>query len=737
MNFVFKIFGAPYTFDIYGSNQEDMNYFQLYDDGSNEEVKLTVHRKANGEVCYSYLRYNMISSSGRTGAFFGMAVVFQNEYCRDVENLYKLFDAVYQNILETGILLQKIENSTHQAKYLIAHFSDAPAEVSRIENIIYNNLQKNYSQDILPINSSFSTNSKELIMLPMNKEANVSLLTELRKRAWISFSPIYNSQVILSREYINTLKTNTRIIRDKELSEITNLLVRINLLSEDKKKEKLPKDILLQITSWRDSLKETQKTINDYINIQPEPGRSQLEKINNEIIPILESCETNYTVVKNIIDKPKSEPSKPPRPETPKPETTPKPTPNPLKKGSYSLEAKVKDEKGGVIIGSRSGTYSVGSSIELKAVPSPGYRFVSWTEDEKVVCQTTTYSFQMYDRPMQLIAHFEAEQDSAWDLLWIRMVQFGAAIPKKVLLAIAAVIALILLLIFFYPSNTPQEGEEGTYKEGKKGDTLAQITSKETPGSDLPQLPSEQNESGSLEDCNTDKLSNYGNVEKIGNLDTIKEYIDEARRLKNKGCTSIEDQYITPAEKHALEIVKKEADIIYIEKKNSNQTKFEQYKDVKKYLGTLDAYNFIEKKSIEDYKEDYRKQTINFYEEQYYSKKYEKDMKKRREFVDYMKELDPNNKIIKDFEKQTKNCSVSFKRKTWHNIDALLGQLDTDFNSGKYEYVIGFCEAIIKSTCATDNQKNRAKELKNKAKEAKEAKEAKKSVDIGNIDQTS
>lgn len=624
MNFVFKIFGAPYTFDIYGSNREDTNYFQLYDDGSNEEVKLTVHRKANGEVCYSYLRYNMISSSGRTGAFFGMAVVFHNEYCRDVENLYKLFDAVYQNILETGILLQKIENSTHQAKYLIAHFSDAPAEVTRIENIIYNNLQKNYSQDILPINSSFSTNSKELIMLPMNKEANVSLLTELRKRAWISFSPIYNSQVILSREYINTLKTNTRIIRDKELSEITNLLVRINLLSEDKKKEKLPKDILLQITNWRDSLKETQKTINDYINIQPEPGRSQLEKINNEIIPILESCETNYTVVKNIIDKPKSEASKqpePPKPQPPKPQPskpeTPKPTPNPLKKGSYSLEVKVKDEKGGVITGSRSGTYPVGSSIELKAVPSPGYRFVSWTEGEKVVCQTTTYSFQMHDRPMQLIAHFEAEQDSAWDLLWIRMVHFGAAIPKKVLLAIAAVIALILLLIFFYPSNTPQEGEEGTYKEGKK-DTQAQIANGGILSSDSSQPSPEEKGIGSLEDCNPEKLSKYGNIQNTNNLDTIKEYIDEAEKLKNKNCPNIEKLYINPAKERALEIVKNEADNIYIKKKNSNQTKFNQYENVKEYLDSLyiTAYNFIEKKSIKDYKEDYRKQTITFYEDE-------------------------------------------------------------------------------------------------------------------------
>ena len=610
MNFVFKIFGAPYTFDIYGSNREDSNYFQLYDDGSNEEVKLTVHRKANGEVCYSYLRYNMISSSGRTGAFFGMAVVFHNEYCRDVENLYKLFDAVYQNILETGILLQKIENSAHQAKYLIAHFSDAPTEVTRIENIIYNNLQKNYSQDILPINSSFSINSKELIMLPMNKEANVSLLTELRKRAWISFSPIYNSQVILSREYINTLKTNTRIIRDKELSEITNLLVRINLLSEDKKKEKLPKDILLQITNWRDSLKETQKTINDYINIQPEPGRSQLEKINNEIIPILESCETNYTVVKNIIDKPKSEASKqpqppkpqPPKPQPPKPEP-PKPAPNPLKKGSYSLEVKVKDEKGGVITGSRSGTYPVGSSIELKAVPSPGYRFVSWTEDEKVVCQTTTYSFQMHDRPMQLIAHFEAEQDSAWDLLWIRMVQFGAAIPKKVLLAIATVIALILLLIFFYPKENKEENKEGNTNVSNTKE-ITEITTENTSGDIL----------FDLQECNNKLDSLFIDIKSMNSIANIDDLIKKANNLN---CDEkLVSSSISEAKKRALEIVKKKADSIYITKEYSNQTKFEQYKKVKEYLDSpyITAYNFIEKKSIEDYKEDYRKQTIVLYE---------------------------------------------------------------------------------------------------------------------------
>ena len=715
MNFVFKIFGAPYTFDIYGSNREDTNYFQLYDDGSNEEVKLTVHRKANGEVCYSYLRYNMISSSGRTGAFFGMAVVFHNEYCRDVENLYKLFDAVYQNILETGILLQKIENSAHQAKYLIAHFSDAPTEVTRIENIIYNNLQKNYSQDILPINSSFSINSKELIMLPMNKEANVSLLTELRKRAWISFSPIYNSQVILSREYINTLKTNTRIIRDKELSEITNLLVRINLLPEDKKKEKLPKDILLQITNWRDSLKETQKTINDYINIQPEPGRSQLEKINNEIIPILESCETNYTVVKNIIDKPKSEASKqpeppkpqPPKPETPKPQPpkpeTPKPTPNPLKKGSYSLEVKVKDEKGGVITGSRSGTYPVGSSIELKAVPSPGYRFVSWTEDEKVVCQTTTYSFQMYDRPMQLIAHFEAEQDSAWDLLWIRMVHFGAAIPKKVLLAIAAVIALILLLIFFYPKE-------------KKDNT-------EIISEDL----------SVLGDCKNKLDSLFIDIK---NMNSIADIDDLIKKANNSNCNKeLVNSHISEAKERAEKILENELNELYDTDEKIERIK--SYNSVKEKIDLYEksALDFI---NFNTYKEKYRKTTIAFYESKIKEKDTKWENKDKDKFANCIKTVleDPNNEIaknVKDYYK--KECSIYYpnsKSKPW-TVENLLKQLKIDINKKEnppYDFVINGCNTIINSKCATTEQKKEAEKLKEKAENLK--KKAK--IDTGNID---
>ena len=123
--------------------------------------------------------------------------------------------------------------------------------------------------------------------------------------------------------------------------------------------------------------------------------------------------------------------------------------------------------------------------------------------------------------------------------------------------------------------------------------------------------------------------------------------------------------------------------------------------------------NFID---FNKYKETYKTKSIKFYEEKYYDSKYEKN---RDIIVKHMKTLDINNKIIKDFEKQSKKCSASFMGKSWDNIDKLLNRLDTDFKNKNYDYVIGFCDVIINSTCATDNQKYRAKELKEKADNAK------------------
>ncbi|WP_172915195.1 hypothetical protein [Capnocytophaga canimorsus] len=147
-----KFFGTPYTFNMYGGREDDARYFQTFDDNSKESVKLVVHRKADGKVVYSYLRYNLLTSGGRKNAWFGMAVVFQGQYCRDVLSLYKLLDLAYQQlILKKGIWLKEVNLFDVQAQFTIREFADASNDIEQIKNVIISNINAKFTDDLLPI----------------------------------------------------------------------------------------------------------------------------------------------------------------------------------------------------------------------------------------------------------------------------------------------------------------------------------------------------------------------------------------------------------------------------------------------------------------------------------------------------------------------------------------------------------------------------------------------------------
>jgi hypothetical protein len=205
MEFRFYIYGSPEIFDLYAGNTGDITYFQTYYDGSKENTKLTIHRRVNGQVTYSYLRYNMISGSGRSGAFFGMSIVFTDIFIYDIKKIYRLFETVYNDrILKNRILLEEIQgNPEIQAKYLIRKFEEQDLEVRNIENIITKNI-KNYfsidienksSGDIRSLDSSFKQGKPNLIRkLNINKD-NDYIINTLRDYSWISISSEYPETV--------------------------------------------------------------------------------------------------------------------------------------------------------------------------------------------------------------------------------------------------------------------------------------------------------------------------------------------------------------------------------------------------------------------------------------------------------------------------------------------------------------------------------------------------------------
>jgi hypothetical protein len=259
MNFAVKIFGAPYVFDLYQGTETELRYFQTFDTGK-ENVKLVVHRREDGQVSYSYLRYKFMTSGRRPGSFFGISVVFNKEYCEDIQNLYKLFDIVYKTIQENKILFEEIkDNPDIQAKYLIRYFADEEKEVKRIENIIRKNIENHFADDIRPLDdlpSILPKNTKLIVMLN-DKKGNTVFSKALDKYSWVSISPEYeDKEILLSLEEIAKLDNTIKDLRERVYNISINALKKVDV-------NKNIEDVRGQIKSCKDGIKQ-------YLKIQPE-----------------------------------------------------------------------------------------------------------------------------------------------------------------------------------------------------------------------------------------------------------------------------------------------------------------------------------------------------------------------------------------------------------------------------------------------------------------------------------
>jgi len=263
MNFKFYIFGTPRGLELYQGSGVEINYFQTFDNESKENTKLVIHRMAS-QVSYSYLQYNLISSSGRTGSFFGMSVVFNKMYCADIESLYNLFEAVYKTILQNKILLEESKNA--QAKYLVRSFAEAETEVKRIENIICKNIEKQFADDIRPFDSSFKQGDANSTKKLSISEENSTFLSALCEYSWITISP-ENVVPALSPEAITNLDETIDNIQKKFAAFSIDIVMGYDVQKDIER-------------TWK-QIKSCVDTIQPCLKIQPE-----LQKRNKKLLDI-------------------------------------------------------------------------------------------------------------------------------------------------------------------------------------------------------------------------------------------------------------------------------------------------------------------------------------------------------------------------------------------------------------------------------------------------------------------
>jgi hypothetical protein len=209
MNFKFYIFGAPKSFEIYPNNRKEIKYFKSLYSVSKDDEKMIVQRRGNGQVFYSYLRYNLVNNGFQYGAFFGMAVVFKDKYCIDVTKLYQIFQSVYNAILKSDVLLRK-PMDTKPVYFLVPSLNNVFDKIKEIENAVRTTINAEFSDnDFKPIiTGSFKPNTRrEIKTLNLNK-GNAEILKALKRYNLISVSTEYKEEQIAGEEIVLKPKTS-------------------------------------------------------------------------------------------------------------------------------------------------------------------------------------------------------------------------------------------------------------------------------------------------------------------------------------------------------------------------------------------------------------------------------------------------------------------------------------------------------------------------------------------------
>lgn len=130
MNVEFFYHGVTDAFHEWGTISDSMqNHYNKA--GVNEPVRFAIEiGKTQQQYCvyYSYLRYDLVDSTSRPGAYFGFTIRFDDVYCKDASILFNICDDLFNSQILNNIIRQQ----GNTAKYLIKKFEE---KQSLLENI--------------------------------------------------------------------------------------------------------------------------------------------------------------------------------------------------------------------------------------------------------------------------------------------------------------------------------------------------------------------------------------------------------------------------------------------------------------------------------------------------------------------------------------------------------------------------------------------------------------------------
>ena len=431
----FYIFGVPDGFDMLEGTRQEISYFQRFYDGSTEDTKFTSHRDSNGNVTYTFLKYNLSSGKSRTGSFFGMSLAFSGIYCNHPLRLYELFDYVYHNHILCNTpdaskgILKPIANSDIKAQYLITRFEDRKEHINFVEKVFQHNLATDdmLTGSFYPLDPGFKNENQYLVVkLPLvvefedekqrkqyRERFEESLIGRFREYSYVTVSPDWKLQV-----------NDTTIKPDPDVEIAPQEIVRW--------KDLIP-EYQRYIIRGLGNLADIDKTEVLRYQKQAELILSQLKKYsyNKNIAP---SIQANYEELCNQLADLYS-------------------------KAMPTVNVSASPDNGGNVTGG--GTYEQGASCTVTALANKGYTFINWIEGGNVVSTDANYTFNVIGN-RTLVANFTGGGGLAFGG---RVKEWVIENKSKVAGIVGAVAVVAVLLALVLPKLKSSDGSNHDPKE--------------------------------------------------------------------------------------------------------------------------------------------------------------------------------------------------------------------------------------------------------------------------------
>ncbi len=276
--------GVPSGQDYYGIKEEWTNV-ELFYDSSTESIKFVTETKKQGGKAYTYytyLRYGLRGSKGRSGSYFGLTLRF-DQYYTDVSHIYNLLEIVFKRHI-IGTLLTPVGDAY---KYTIDSFSQKTTEVNQAQQALIQLILTTCDPaKFLDIDDSFIHPITVVPTANITDVSEATMLASIKKYSKVILSPVYEMKI--EKEYKKKIQDaegrggNIVVEKDKIITQKNNTIASLNstIASRDTKIATLEQEVkrkdqeLLQnrqkgdIAQLISKVKEPITALSEYFRIQ-------------------------------------------------------------------------------------------------------------------------------------------------------------------------------------------------------------------------------------------------------------------------------------------------------------------------------------------------------------------------------------------------------------------------------------------------------------------------------------